>query len=412
MTDSNPDADRLIALLSGRAVAADTFSEADWQRVVDVAQRQNVAPLLYAKVKEYGISPPPATAQELRGIYLASFARNARLLQEAATIMGALRAAGIPVIPLKGVCLAEAVYGNIALRPMADMDLLVMPHDLAKALAALRTLDYAAACPFDIETERQINAHLPQLSKRGGVKLELHWTIASPRHPACFSRDDLAQLWVRAVAADVVGVPVLTLSPTDLLLHLCWHVSAQHRFDGTDLRNFVDIDVVCRRYGDAIDWQQFAARANAWHVANGVRLALQLAKEWTDAAIPDSVLAALDASLPDDLITDWVRHKILSGSSPALRGDLARLEGNRGIAGRLGALRDALFPSRVVIAAKYHTPATSWRILGCYLLRFRDLWVRYSHAMWQLLRRDQRLTAEARQEARLREYLGWDKRER
>jgi hypothetical protein len=41
-------------------------------------------------------------------------------------------------------------------------------------------------------------------------------------------------------------------------------------------------------------------------------------------------------------------------------------------------------------------------------VRFKDLWLRQGQAMWQLLRRDETLTTETRQEARLREYLGWD----
>jgi hypothetical protein len=60
------------------------------------------------------------------------------------------------------------------------------------------------------------------------------------------------------------------------------------------------------------------------------------------------------------------------------------------------------------MASMYHAPANSWRILCYYPVRFKDLWVRYSQAMWQLLRRDRKLTTEARQEAHLREYLGWD----
>ncbi len=65
MTESNPDAERLITLLSGRAVATETFGEADWQRLMELAQKQSVAPLLYARLKERGIAPSPAVAQQV-----------------------------------------------------------------------------------------------------------------------------------------------------------------------------------------------------------------------------------------------------------------------------------------------------------------------------------------------------------
>ena len=59
------------------------------------------------------------------------------------------------------------------------------------------------------------------------------------------------------------------------------HLSVDHAFDDIGLRAFVDLDEVTSRYASAIDWDGFAARANTWGVAGGVRLALQLAAEWT-----------------------------------------------------------------------------------------------------------------------------------
>ena len=58
-------------------------------------------------------------------VYLASAHRNLRLFGELRQILRAFNAAGLSVIPLKGACLAEMIYGNIALRPMVDVDLLL-----------------------------------------------------------------------------------------------------------------------------------------------------------------------------------------------------------------------------------------------------------------------------------------------
>jgi hypothetical protein len=408
MTENNPDAERLIALLAARDVATETLNEAEWECLIALAQRHNVAPVLYARLKKRGITLPPAIAEQLRQNYLVSATRNLHLFQELGKILRALQAADIPVIPLKGACLAEAVYGNIALRPMGDVDLLVKPDDLAKALAVLCTLGYVAANPFEIESVRQVSNHMPPLSKRGGVTLEIHWTIVNPRNNVHFDDNDLDQVWSRAMPVKIGGGQVLMLSPMDLLWHLCLHASVHHRFDGAGLRNYLDIALVIQQYGDAMDWTQFTACANQWGIANGVRLALQLTEEWTGVVIPSPVLAALQTALLDDATIDWVRHKILNGSSLALKSDVARFEGKARIADKVAAIRDVLFPSRTVMASKYHALADSWRILFYYPVRFKDLWMRYSQAMWQLLRRDRTLTTEARQEARLREYLGWN----
>lgn len=408
MTESNPDAERLIALLAARDVATETLTEADWERLMALAQQHHVAPVLYARLKKRGITPPQAIAEQLRQIYLTSATRNLHLFQELGKILLALQTAHLPVILLKGACLAETVYGNIALRPMNDVDLLIKPNDMIPAIDVLRELGYTFEHSFEIEVERRASHHLPPLSKPGGLRVEMHWTIVNPRYQAQFHSDDLEQLWSRANPATIRGVPVLMFSPIDLLMHLCLHASVHHRFDGAGLRDYLDIALVIHQYGDVIDWTQFSVRANQWGIANGVRLALKLTEEWTGVVIPSPGLAALKTAPLDDATMDWVRHKILYGSSLALKSDVARFEGKARTADKLAALRDALLPSRSAMASKYHAPASSWRILRYYPVRFKELWRRYRQAMWQVLWRDRTFTTDARYEAHLREYLGWN----
>ena len=70
-------------------------------------------------------------------------------------------------------------------------------------------------------------------------------------------------------------------------------------------------------------------------------------------------------------------------------------------------MRDALFMPRGVMARLYPAPADSWRILAYYPVRWKDLWVRYRGALWKLATRKREFVEEARNEARLRKYLGW-----
>lgn len=408
MTEINPNAARLIALLAEGDVATETLTVEEWERLIALAQQHNVAPVLYARIKKRGGPPPPVIAEQLRQIYLASAIRNLNLFQELGKILRVLQAANIPVIPLKGACLAEKVYGNIGLRPMGDVDLLIKQNDLAQALGALRSLGFASERSFDPIAEQTVSQYMLPLSKPGGLRVEMHWTIMCPRYKGHFENGDLEQLWSRAKTATIGGVSVLMFSPTDLLLHLCLHTSVHHRFDFAGLRNYLDIALVIHRYGDAIDWKQFTALANKWVIANGVRLALQLTEEWTCTSIPASVWDALEADPLDDVTMDWVRSKILDSGSLALKSEVVRFEGKAHFVDKLSVLRRALFPPRSEMAWKYPAPADSWRVLCYYPVRFMVLWMRYRQAMWQLLRRDRKLITEARREAHLRDYLGWD----
>ena len=75
-----------------------------------------------------------------------------------------------------------------------------------------------------------------------------------PGNDASIDRAELEALWWRARPTVVAGVPVEVCSPTDLLLHLCMHMSIKHRFEDTGLSSCVDVAEVCRRYGGEIDF--------------------------------------------------------------------------------------------------------------------------------------------------------------
>jgi hypothetical protein len=406
VTCGDADIGRLVGLLRGRAVAAGTWGEDDWQSTVGLATTQRVAPQLYARLKECGIAPPPAAAQRLRGTYIASIGRSARLLHQAGSVCGALLAAGIPVIPLKGAYLAEAVYGDVALRPMTDVDLLVKLADLGSALAVLETLGYVAAPPFKAGFAGNPAQPPAELFKPGGALLDVHWTIVPPGKNVLPGAGDLAQIWERATPARIAGVPVLALSPEDMLLHLCLHASVQHRFEGVSLLDFWDVALVIRRFGDEGDWDGFVRRVDAWGVANGVYLTLRLAEEWTGVAMPAAIARRLATAVRDDAAMAWAAHKVWHQTSLAAQTEIASFEGGQGLGGKLAALRGTLFPSRASMAASYHTQAESWRVFLYYPVRFKDLWVRYGGTMWQVLRRDKTVISEARREAHLRDYMG------
>jgi len=144
MPDLSEDSRRLIALLSGLAIDTAICSEEDWRRIVELAVKQHVAPVLHARLTERGITPSAAATDRLRRIYLANAGRNTRLLHEVGNILRALRDNGIPVIPLKGACLAEAIYGNIALRQMGDVDLWIQRKHLDAARQVMQLLGYVS----------------------------------------------------------------------------------------------------------------------------------------------------------------------------------------------------------------------------------------------------------------------------
>ena len=122
MTSHHSAADLLLSYLSGRRGPAIDGREptTDWHEVARVAAGHDLAPLLYARLKSIeGTTCIPADIRgHLRDAYFSSANRNLRLYKGLGSVLKALREAAMPVMVLKGAYLAEAVYGDVAVRPM------------------------------------------------------------------------------------------------------------------------------------------------------------------------------------------------------------------------------------------------------------------------------------------------------
>jgi hypothetical protein len=177
-------------------IAALTPAAAD--ALVTQAGAHSVAPLLRQRLLELGLFaalPGPARAR-LDAAYVDSTARAMARYRELDRLLERFAAAAIPVIALKGIYLAKAVYAEPALRPMADMDLLFRVEDLEQAQAVLFALGYTRP-----DKERPVGdyvgtgVHLPGFERDGGRRIEVHMAIESPAAPFTI---DLDGIWQRA----------------------------------------------------------------------------------------------------------------------------------------------------------------------------------------------------------------------
>src|ERR1039458_7820483 len=118
-------------------------SALQWPLVLERAYTHEVYPLLYRNLRELGFpSVPDAVQAELKGAFVANAFRNQLLAEELARLLGLLGEAGIPVIPLKGVALAQSLYGDTAFRVCSDIDILVPPNTVPEALGLIRASGY------------------------------------------------------------------------------------------------------------------------------------------------------------------------------------------------------------------------------------------------------------------------------
>jgi hypothetical protein len=284
----------------------------DWSAVVALADKHGLTPLLYQRLKQNDAqaSVLPDAWERIRQVYVASSVRSMCLQRELWTVLQRLRNSGVAVIVLKGAYLAEVVYGDVALRPMCDVDLLVRKADLGRAQAALLDMGGEHQQFEDIESRCRRNPHLPQVHIRD-LAVEVHWTIVSPLGPV---RVDSAGLWDRARPATIAGVDVLALCPEDLLLHLCLHAAYTDTL-GAGLRPFCDIAETIHCFRDEIDWVQVAERAREWDATRHVGLTLHLADSLLAAGVPEDAPERLVPGGLDRRAFEAARQAVLTQTS-------------------------------------------------------------------------------------------------
>ena len=369
----------------------------DWDGIMQEAIRHQVAPLLYAhlKTKAALLDVPVDVMDRLNQAYLYHGFKNTQLLHELSNVLTELRKAGLSNIVLKGAHLAETVYGNPALRPMDDVDLLVKRADLASVENKLRELGYVHPEHFKEHTKLDSH-HLPAFAKPGGkAVIEVHWAIP----PSQLLRIDLEGLWQRSQPATIAGVETRTLSSEDLLLHLCVHASVHHRF-GVGLRALADIREVIQHHGNRLNWKELVVRACQWHARRGAHLALYISKDLLGTDVPQRALDDLMPTDFDEGIVRWAKEQVakqntdlINPSSPSPR--MATILENKSILQKTSSIIKAVFPPLDEVALTYHVPLRSRRVLLYYPVRLKDLLQSRGRAAWRVLRRDKHTTAQA-----------------
>jgi len=366
-----------------------------WDEVVTIAASHGLAPLLFKRLKENGARAdvPPDAWERLRQAYFASAVRNMRLFGGLRSVLRRLRSAGIPVIVLKGAYLAEAVYGDVALRPMCDVDLMVPREELSRTQATLLGMGGVHQQFEGIESRCKRRLHLPPVVIRD-LAIEIHWTVSSPTGPF---RVDAAGLWERARPATISGVEVLALSPEDLLLHLSLHFCYQHHLAG--LRSLCDIAETIHRFRGEIDWAQVVIRAREWHASRYAGLTLHLARSMMGARVPDDVLEQLVPGGLDQRVLEAARESVFAQTGYDQWVPFFDLVGTKSLGDRARLSWERVFLSREEMAATYPASRGSRHLYLYYALRLghvmRSYWthtLRRGRLIMQSRGRDQNVS--------------------
>lgn len=321
----------------------------DWDAVLRRMEAERVSPLIYRTITGQQLFPPHIEEAVQQSYRLTSL-RNLVLLHALIECAGHLDAASIPAIVLKGAALAEAVYGNIALRPMGDVDLLVYPQHVA---AVREILERSGYVPDRVETHPgALTEYENELSfsrkGRATSNIDLHWSLFDS--PYYQSRMAMDWFWETARPVRIAKATTLMLGPEAQIIHLCGHLGLHHQAEG--LLWWHDIAEVLVHHRHELDWSVVLERTRAFNLVLPVRTILgRLADVWR-APVPADVLTALDAA-EVSAAEDRVFSSATASERPAGQRFWTDVSTMPGWRQRLRFARTNLFPSVAYMRQRY-----------------------------------------------------------
>jgi len=277
------------------------LDQVNWHKLLAVTSR-DLYPYLCFSLEPYmeGREAPPQW-EVLRTARRLTAVDNLRFRHELANVTEALTHAGIPALALKGIVLAYAAYKDPSLRPMMDLDLLVPPGERENAIGVLQKLEFGYSQGLPIFVRDHMWRFAPEQefapplqSGKSRVQVELHTQLeCSEPH----FRVPVQEFWFRSTTVALGGLNLRTLCPEDHLFHVCLHQARAHRFE-KGLLPLLDIKLLLDSNAHW-DWQGIAARALQQRCATWMYLALDAARRFAEAAVPQAFFRALPE--PEDL---------------------------------------------------------------------------------------------------------------
>lgn len=314
-----------------------------------------------------------------------------------------------PIMLLKGIDLAQRVYGSLGARSMSDVDLLVHADD---ALSYHQAFEAAGFVGDGSPTrERRAEALWSQTCyaapNRRLYPIDLHWRLGK-REALVEENIDTDGIWARAEVYGALGRDrIFVMAREDLLLYLCLHLR-HHGFD-SPLTQVWDIAEVLAWSKTGFDWDAFWTRAEEWRLTRTVRLAFRQARDTLGVCVPESFISGLPediAGLLPDVLPNLGRHGNHQRVSETYIADLFAPSIARGA--RLRRLWARVFPPRREIAARYGLADSAIQVAPAYLAYWWNQASHHGHFVVKWLSGDRDIRAQADRVKRLQEWLEAD----
>jgi len=256
-----------------------TKKELYWDFILKKLIQSDIAPLAFHNlsiIKNNEI--PKQFLDSLNNIYNYTIVKNIFIEKALEEILNAFYMEGIPVIPLKGAFMIGALYENIALRPLGDIDLLIKERDLDKIDAILLKNAY-------IKIKKDLFT-VSYIKKK--TLVELHYKLNLPLSlsiPHDF-------IWENALPEKIDNMTISYPSLEDAVIYSALHFS-HHLSEAIlclssypGLKSILDIHEIISRKKESISWDYIIDASKKYKITAIVYSALYLSKLYFNTDIP------------------------------------------------------------------------------------------------------------------------------
>ena len=286
----------LRAALGSDARSLDAFGT--WKKGLDIADldlaSQRFVPRLVANLEGLGADPDDPVLTQFRKVTRFTWLKTQFLIANSEPLLSALGEAGIPSMLLKGAAVVHHTGGDVALRPMDDIDIAIPVAKVHEAFAIGAEVGFLPDGPA---LDREELAHCVTLLHALGTHnaahalVDLHWhMIPDGLHPEADS-----DFWLGSSPARLGRVECSASSREDTMVHAVAH-AARPETDPS-LRWAADIAALVQTApATGIDWDKVVRQARRHRLAVPMGQALDVVRRVADIAVPMEVITTLDRS--------------------------------------------------------------------------------------------------------------------
>ncbi len=344
----------------------------NWDSIYKKTLDWGVLNIFYANISQSEALKliPVEVKERFEGFCHFSTARNSLLIKRFLNLHQILKYEGIEIIPVKGLGLVFTSYSDISERFTSDIDILIKPEDLVKAVEVLKRNRFTPA-----ESSRGNFWHI-QFIDDNGIEIEVHYNIPNIRTTVA-----VAEIFNNLKLHTIDGRNIAVPSPDDLIIFQACSLSLRNALgQGSIIKTCVDYMVTVEKGGDSWSWERFYERSEQLGARNYVLfvlLFLDRVFQWRNNSGQNEFQEKLKSFILNKHICEYdipiwfIKEGDISFDSSISSLYNFLISGN--IKDFLIHLKYALFPGKERIAERYRISPDSIKIYFYYLMRIFEL---------------------------------------